>query len=107
MAVVSSTLTPCFAGSIPNPGSDPMIGRIFPGENTCTGRAAHLAGGIPPGESHSLVGYAIDMGAFVKGGPLISEISGAHIIDQYEENIGLLGRKRICPKENGRNEANQ
>ena len=84
MTVVPSPLTPCLAGSIPNPGSDPMIGWIFPGENACPGRTAYLTGGIAPGEFHSLVGYAIDIGAFVKGGPLISEIPGAHIIYQNE-----------------------
>ena len=107
MTVISSPFIPCLAGRIPNPGGDSMIGGIFPGKDTCTGGTTHLTGGIASGELHSLPCDTVDIWAFVKSGSLITEIPGTHIIDQYEENIGLLGRKRICPKENGRNEANK
>ena len=68
-----------------------MIGWIFPGKNTCPGRAAYLATCIAPGKLHPLIGNTVDVRGFVKGGPFIGEVAGTEIVHQNEDHIGLLG----------------
>ena len=47
--------------------SDTMVGWIFASKDASTGRTTYLAGGIPPGEFHPLVGNTVDVWTFVKG----------------------------------------
>jgi hypothetical protein len=68
-----------------------MIGWILAGKDTRPGGAAYLAGGIAPGKLHSLLGDTVDVGCFIKGGPLVGEVAGTEIVYQNENHIGLTG----------------
>ena len=81
------------SGRSTNVLSDPMVGGIFAGQNTGTGRTAYLAGGIPPCEFHPLIGNAVDVWGFVKSRPLIGEIPGSEIVHQNKQYILLLGEE--------------
>ena len=89
MTVMSAPLGPGFSGGIPNPGSNPMIGGIFAGEDACPGGTTNLAGGVSAGEFHAFVGDTIDIGTFIKNRALITQVPGTHVIHQNEEHIWL------------------
>ena len=73
--------------------SDPMVGGIFAGQNTGTGGAAYLTGGVPPGELHALVGNAVNVWRFVKSGAFIGKVHRTEIIHQNKQYIWLLGQE--------------
>ena len=84
-------VTVCHPGWATNVLSDPMVGGIFASKDAGPGRTAYLTGGIPPGEFHPLVGNAVDVRSFVKGGTLVGQVPGTEIVHQNKQYIRLLG----------------
>ena len=71
------------------PIGDAQACGIFSGENARAGWGADRRGRIGIGEAHAFFGEAIQIGSFVKGAAVASEVSPAEIIDQDENYVWL------------------
>ena len=91
MAVVATFATVGFARWPTNILGDPMIVWVFASKDACPGGAAYLAAGITSGKLHPLVGNAVNIWSFVKGGPFVGEVASTEVVHENENNIGLTG----------------
>ena len=90
MAIETTAFSMIGTGRATNVLSDPMIGWIFPGKNTCPGGTANLTTGIATGEFHAAYCNLVDIGRFVKSGAFIAQIFCPKIIHQNEKNIRFI-----------------
>ena len=78
-----------------NPVGDIHAHGMPTGHDARTRRAAHRAGGVPLGEAHAAGRQPIYIGCLVKLAAIGPDIRPAHVINQKEQEIGLLGSLRI------------
>ena len=78
-----------------NPVSDIHTHGMPTGHDARTRGAAHWAGSIALSESHAAGRQPIDIGCLVKLTAVDPDIRPAHVINQEEQEIGLLGSLRI------------
>ena len=74
-----------------NPVGDIHTYRMAACHYTCASGAAHRAGCITLSEAHSACSEPVDIRSLVKITAIGPNISPAHVINQKEQEIGLLG----------------
>jgi len=79
-----------------DPIGDAMPAGVSAQQDAGPRRTAHLTSGVAPHESHAAAGQRVNVGRLVERAPLDADVFDAVIINQDEEDVGMLGSSGLC-----------
>jgi hypothetical protein len=74
-----------------NPVGDPAALRVLPREDADAGGRAHRARRIEVGEPQPVLRHLVDVRGLVERAAVAPEVALAHVVDDDEDNVGLVG----------------